>query len=95
MKVLFWNRNIEIRHIIFSPSPHSIEHTYMLDPNFKVLAKRRNKKKVRILYMGQFRWRKGVDILLSAYSLLKKQNVELIIVGYGDVHESHHTYVQI
>lgn len=56
----------------------------MLDPNFKVLAKRRNNKKVRILYMGHFRWRKGVDILLSAYSLLKKQNVELIIAGYGE-----------
>ena len=56
----------------------------MFDPSFKAWTKRKNNK-IRILYIGHFRWRKGLDILLSAYSLLKKQNVGLTIAGYGEI----------
>lgn len=57
----------------------------MLDLNFKVLGKKKKNNQVRMLYMGHFRWRKGLDTLLLAYSFLKKQNIELIIAGYGNV----------
>lgn len=37
--------------------------------------------KLRILFVGSPNWLKGLDILLQAYSLLEKGNIELIIVG--------------
>lgn len=40
--------------------------------------------KVNILYFGTSRWRKGLDVLIQAYSLLKKQNIELKIAGLND-----------
>jgi len=36
---------------------------------------------LRILFVGSMNWLKGLDILLQAYSLLDKGNIELIIVG--------------
>jgi len=37
--------------------------------------------KLRILFVGSMNWLKGLDILLQAYSLLDKGNIELIIAG--------------
>lgn len=55
----------------------------MIDLNFKVKQKKRRSRKLKLLYLGNFRWRKGLDILIEAYSILKKRDVELVIVGFG------------
>jgi glycosyltransferase involved in cell wall biosynthesis len=54
----------------------------MIDLNFKVTQKK-GSGKVKLLYLGNLRWRKGLDILIEAYSILKKQDVELVIIGFG------------
>ena len=54
----------------------------MLDRNF-VPSEQEESDNVRMLYIGNFRWRKGLDILISAYSRLEEQNVELTITGYS------------
>lgn len=55
----------------------------MIDRNFIVKLNKNNIKKAEILYLGNYRWRKGLDILIKAYSMLKKQNVNLTIAGFG------------
>ncbi len=54
----------------------------MLDRNFVPLEKEESDN-VRMLYIGNFRWRKGIDILVSAYSMLEEQDVELTITGFS------------
>ena len=54
----------------------------MLDRNF-VPSEKEESDSVRMLYIGNFRWRKGIDILISAYSMLEEQDVELTITGYS------------
>lgn len=54
----------------------------MLDRNFVPLEKEESDN-VRMLYIGNFRWRKGIDILASAYSMLEEQDVELTITGFS------------
>lgn len=54
----------------------------MIDPKFKPVHIEKTTDGINILYIGNFRWRKGLDTLLSAYSILKKQNVALTVVGW-------------
>lgn len=54
----------------------------MLDRNF-VPSEKKKSDNVRMLYIGNFRWRKGLDILISAYSMLDEKDVELTITGYS------------
>jgi glycogen synthase len=52
--------------------------------------KQKNKQKATlILFVGRLTWRKGVHYLIDAFSkLVKKNNVMLKIVGYGDQEKS-------
>lgn len=54
----------------------------MIDRNF-VPSEKEKSRNVRMFYIGNFGWRKGMDILISAYSMLEEQDVELTIAGYG------------
>ncbi len=55
----------------------------MIDLKFMVKLNNKNTDKVSMLYLGNYRWRKGLDILINAYSMLKKQNISLTIAGFG------------
>ncbi len=50
----------------------------ILKNKFKIPA-----NKTVILYVGQFIPRKGVDVLLEAYNLVKNKNKCLVLLGYG------------
>lgn len=38
---------------------------------------------INLIYIGRLSWEKGIDILLDAWQLLKKEKTKLYIVGYG------------
>jgi glycosyltransferase involved in cell wall biosynthesis len=54
--------------------------TNMLDSTFIPLKKEEDDI-AKILYIGNFTFGKGVDTLISAYSRLEKQDIELVIAG--------------
>lgn len=53
----------------------------MLDSSFIPLKKEGTDDITKILYMGNFAFGKGVDTLISAYSRLEKQDIELVVGG--------------
>jgi len=59
--------------------------TILLDTSRELPPRETKDRKVRILYFGTSRWRKGLDILIEAYSFLEKRDVEIKIAGLSDV----------
>ena len=55
--------------------------TNMLDSTFIPLKKEKEDDIAKILYIGNFTFGKGIDTLISAYSRLEKQDIELVIAG--------------
>lgn len=53
----------------------------ILDMDRKISSRNVKKGISRLLYFGTSRWRKGLDIIIDAYSLLRKQELELTIAG--------------
>lgn len=55
--------------------------TNILDNKNQISRGCREDGKLGLLYLGGGRWRKGLDVLIRAYSLLRRQNIKLVIGG--------------
>lgn len=77
--VNFYNSLGVGQHKIY-PFAYQVNNSYKI---FNRYAPCQNDKPLRLLYIGQFQRRKGIDILLNALSLLKECNITLDLIGHG------------